>query len=120
MPKVQAAVVEEIEKLLKDGVTPEELERARQGWLQQQQVVRSNDGTLAGTLATNLVADRTMAHQAKIEERISRLTREEVVEALRKRIDLKKFFIATAGDFDKQGDTTKPAPAVKKPAGAAK
>ncbi|RPI87049.1 MAG: insulinase family protein, partial [Planctomycetaceae bacterium] len=120
MPKVQAAVVEEIEKLLKDGVSPEELERARQGWLQQQQVVRSNDGTLAGTLATNLVADRTMAHQAKIEERISRLTREEVVEALRKRIDLKKFFIATAGDFDKQGDTTKPAPADKKPAGAAK
>lgn len=120
MPKVQTAITEEVEKLLKDGVTDAELELARQGWLQLQQVTRSNDAQLATILSTNLLAGRTMSHQAKVDEAIGSLKPQQVVEALRKRIDLKKLFVVTAGDFDRKTDAPKAAPADKKPAGAAK
>ncbi|MCY2966477.1 MAG: pitrilysin family protein [Planctomycetota bacterium] len=99
MPKVEKAVIEEIEKLLKDGLTDEELERARQGWLQQQQITRSDDGRMVALLANNIVAGRTMDHYGKQDAKIQALTKEDVVKALRKRIDLKKLFLSTAGDF---------------------
>ena len=41
--KVNKAIAEELAKLLADGVTPEELARAKQGYLQQQQVARTSD-----------------------------------------------------------------------------
>jgi zinc protease len=100
--KVQKAVVEEIEKLLKDGLLPGELEKAKQGWLQQQQVMRSNDAMLARVLGSNLVSGRTMDFYAKQDAAIAKLTADDVLKALRKRIDPKKMFITTAGDFDKK------------------
>ena len=100
--KVQKAVVEEIEKLLKDGLLPGELEKAKQGWLQQQQVMRSNDAMLARVLGSNLVSGRTMDFYAKQDAAIAKLSADDVLKALRKRIDPKKMFITTAGDFDKK------------------
>ena len=44
--KVETAMQEELAKLLKDGVTAEELARAKSGFLQQQQVSRTSDGAL--------------------------------------------------------------------------
>ena len=43
MPKVETGAAEELERWVTGGVTSEELERARAGYLQQQQVARSND-----------------------------------------------------------------------------
>ena len=100
--KVQKAVVEEVEKLLKDGLLPGELEKAKQGWLQQQQVMRSNDAMLARLLGSNLVAGRTMDFYARQDAAIAKLTADDVLKALRKRIDPKKMFVTTAGDFEKK------------------
>ena len=100
--KVQKAVVEEIEKLLKEGLLPGELDKAKQGWLQQQQVMRSNDAMLARMLGANLVSGRTMDFYAKQDAAIAKLSAEDVLKALRKRIDPKKMFITTAGDFEKK------------------
>jgi zinc protease len=100
--KVQKAVVEEIEKLLKEGLLPGELDKAKQGWLQQQQVMRSNDAMLARMLGANLVTGRTMDFYAKQDAAIAKLSAEDVLKALRKRIDPKKMFITTAGDFEKK------------------
>src|SRR5262249_2349016 len=41
--KVATGVDEELHRLLRDGVKPDELERAKKGYLQQQQVMRTND-----------------------------------------------------------------------------
>ncbi len=100
--KVQKAVAEEIEKLMKDGLLPGELEKARQGWLQQQQIMRSNDAMLARMLGSNLVSGRTMDFYAKQDAAIAKLTADDILKALRKRIDPKKMFITTAGDFEKK------------------
>jgi zinc protease len=74
MTKVETGASEELARLLRDGVTPDELERAKSGFLQQQQISRSNDGMLAGMLAKQLHNGRTMRYVADREEDIRRLT----------------------------------------------
>lgn len=98
--KVNVAIAEELEKLLQDGVTAEELERGKQGYLQQQQVMRTSDVGLVSTLTENLFVDRTMAYYADLEKKIAALKPEQVLAALKKRIDPKRLVIVDAGDFE--------------------
>jgi zinc protease len=100
--KVVAGVEEEVYRLLRDGVKPDELERAKKGYLQQQQVMRTNDMVLAVLLGENLHIGRTMQFQADLEEKIKAATPEAVNAALRKHIDPKQLSIITAGDFVKK------------------
>lgn len=102
IPKVKAAIREELERLLKDGVTAEELETAKKGFLQNLQVSRTDDGGLAGTLATNLAANRTMEYYANLEKGIKDLTPEKVQKTLAKYIDPQNLFVVAAGDFSKK------------------
>ncbi len=103
--KVNDAIDEELTKLLADGVTAAELARAKQGYLQQQQVSRTNDGVLAAMFIENLFVDRTMDYYSELEKRITALTPEQVLEGLRKYIDPKKLVIVDAGDFGKAKET---------------
>ena len=45
--KVVTGVDEEVDRLLRDGVKPDELDKAKTGYLQQQQIMRADDSTLA-------------------------------------------------------------------------
>ncbi|MCH8923721.1 MAG: insulinase family protein [Planctomycetes bacterium] len=105
--KVNAAINEELTKLLADGVTAAELARAKQGYLQRQQVAWTNDGVLAAMLAENLFVDRTMAFYGELEKRINALSPEQVLVALRKYIDPKRLVVVDAGDFAKEASATK-------------
>ena len=78
MSKVETGALEELERLVKDGVKADELEKARSGYLQQLKVMRSNDSTLANLLANRLFADRTMKYDAELETRLKALTPESV------------------------------------------
>ncbi|MDB5339621.1 MAG: peptidase domain protein, partial [Planctomycetaceae bacterium] len=100
--KVETAVREEIELLLKSGPTAEELTKAKAGYLQRAEVSRTDDSTLAQQLNTTLLTGRTLAFQSDIEKKIAELTPEQVVAALRKYVDVKKLYVVTAGDFAKQ------------------
>jgi zinc protease len=97
--KVTTAIREELDKLLKEGVTVEELERAKRGYLQQQQVARTNDGALASTLADTLFVGRTMRYYGDLEQKIAAVKPEQVLAALKKHIDPARLTIVTAGDF---------------------
>lgn len=101
MARVEQVIREELEKLLQDGVTEEEVTRAKGGYLQQQQVARSNDDRLAGLLADTLYDGRTMAFHADLETRIQALDEGRVSDSVRKHLDLKKLVLVTAGDFTK-------------------
>ena len=105
--KVQTAIREEIELLLKDGVQAKELEEAKSGFLQSQKVSRTDDGRLARILASLAHADRTMAFQEGLEQKIEAITPAEVQETLRKHFDPKGLTIVLAGDFEKGADTPK-------------
>jgi zinc protease len=97
--KVVSGVEDELSKILKGGVTPAELDRAKAGYLRQQEVLRTNDNMLATTLAENLFNGRTMQFQADLESKIKALTVDEVNSALRKHVDPNQFCVVTAGDF---------------------
>jgi zinc protease len=97
--RVEAALIEELEKVLADGFTADELQRAKQGWLEGRQLGRAQDGNLAGGLSQNLYFDRTFAFDAELEGRVRSVTLEEVNQAVRDRLDLSKLSIVKAGDF---------------------
>jgi zinc protease len=101
--KVESAIREELERLIRDGITEEELEQAKQGYLQAQMVRRTNDGALMGLLSELSHADRTMQFQADLEKRIQSLTPDQVLAAIRKHIDPKRLVVISAGDFDASG-----------------
>jgi len=98
--RVETAVQEELAKLLRDGVTRDELDKAREGYLQAQKVGRSNDAALAGLLSNLRHANRTMAYEAGLEKKLEAVTPEQVLDALRRYVDPKKLVLVTAGDFE--------------------
>ncbi len=98
--RVEKAVQEELDRLLRDGVTKDELDQGKQGYLQAQKVGRSSDTALVSILANLSHVGRTMAFQAELEKKIQAQTPEQIVAALRKHIDPKKLVIVTAGDFE--------------------
>jgi zinc protease len=97
--RVQTAIREEILRFLQDGVSAEELDKAKQGYLEAQKVRRANDRALAGSLADLSHAGRTMEYYADLEKRIASLTADQVLAAAKKHIDPKDLVIVTAGDF---------------------
>ena len=90
---------EELDRVLKDGITTEELQRAKDGYLKSRQVRRSSDAALLGLLANSSFTNRTMQNRIDHEQRIRELTVEDVNAALRKHIKPKQLVIITAGDF---------------------
>ncbi len=106
--KVQAAFQEEIHKVISDGFTQEELDAARSGWLQSQQVSRSQDGQLMGRLNSNLRLDRTMEWTAELEEKMKNLTLDDVNAAMKKHVHPDKMVYVRAGDFEKLKKEIKP------------
>ncbi len=96
---VVKAFREEVELLLSEGVSDEELAAAIRGYLDFQQNMRANDSNVAYQLQANMRWDRTMEFTAKIEEAIADLTPEMVQDALRRHLLPDQVAIFRAGDF---------------------
>jgi len=101
VPKVRVAIREEMDRIRKDGITKDELQKAIASYIESQKVSRTNDSSLAMLLERNAEADRTMQFTADFEAKIRSLTVQQVNKAIRKYIDPKQLFIAAAGDFSK-------------------
>jgi zinc protease len=104
MPKVDKAIAEELDKLLKSGVTDAELAEAKKSYLARQQTARGTDAHVAGLLVDGLFNGRTFDYYAALEKRVAELTVDEVNEALRKHWSPKKLVIIHAGDFKKKSE----------------
>ncbi len=100
--KLSTAMIEEIDRFVRDGVTDAELEQAKAGYLQSQQVSRTSDSSLASLLVGASFVGRTLEFQAKFEKKVGELTREQVLEAARKVLLTKRLVVVTAGDFAKK------------------
>ena len=90
---------EEVNKIREDGVTSEELEKAKTGYLQAARVRRTDDSALAGKLIGTILNERTLQQVADHEEQIKAATVEDVNQAIRSYIDPGKLIMAAAGDF---------------------
>lgn len=104
---VEKAFFEELERAKKDGFTSEEIEAAKSGWQQGQQLNRSQDRSLASTLNNNLQLDRSMEWSADLEAKVMALTPEQINAVIAKYLDPSKMIVVKAGDFAKT-KVTKP------------
>lgn len=95
--KVKTAVREELDRVLKDGFTPEEVESAKRGYLESLKVGRAKDDTLASLLTSYMYIDRDLMWLDAWEKKIQALTPEQLHEAFKKHIDPDKLTIVTAG-----------------------
>jgi zinc protease len=101
--KVDAAIREELARLLKDGITEEELAAAKSGYLQEQQVQRSSETALAAMLEVYSFVGRDMLFAARADEQIRQLTVDEVNAALRKHLQPQRLYVVMAGDLENDG-----------------
>ncbi|MDQ3950162.1 MAG: insulinase family protein, partial [Gemmatimonadota bacterium] len=113
--RVERAFIEEIERAIRDGFTPEEVAQGKTGYLRARQVARSQDAQLATAIATSLQHDRTMAWEADLEAKIQALTPDHLTAALRRTLDPRKLTVVKAGAFAKVTQAGQPAAAAPKP-----
>jgi zinc protease len=106
--RLEAAFKEEIQKVVTEGFTADELEQAKKGWLLSRQRNRGQDGGLAGTLASYLYLNRTFAWDDELEKKIQALTVEQVNAAMKKYLTPDKISIFKAGDFANAKKETAP------------
>jgi zinc protease len=99
--RFEAAVREELDRMLKDGFTAKEVEDARNGLLQERLLARANDANLASAWVALLDADRTFAFSKRLEERLRTLTPADLLAAVRRHIDPAKMTVVVAGDAKK-------------------
>jgi zinc protease len=105
LARLRVCAIEELERMLRDGVTADELDKAREGYLQSMKVGRSSDAALAGSLGGLRHLGRTMLWEADFEKKIAALTPQQINAAMKRHIDPKKLVVVAAGDF---GDDQKP------------
>jgi zinc protease len=102
MDKVDQAMLEELEKIRKEGVRAEELAEAKKAYLASLKVARGSDAALAGLLRSALEAGRTMTYYSDLAKQVEALTPEAVQSVFRKYLDPANLVIIRAGDFKKK------------------
>jgi zinc protease len=100
--RLQQCALDELDRLLRDGVTADELNKAREGYLQTLKLGRASDSSLAGTLSGLSHLGRTMAWEADLEKKLVAVTPEQVKSALNRHIAAGKLVLVSAGDFASQ------------------
>lgn len=98
--KVEAALREEMQKVLAEGFNAAELAEAKKAWRQGEEVGRTDDAALSMRLARYLGYARTMAYDKDLEAKVEALTLEQVNAALKAAVSVDKLSVIAAGDFE--------------------
>ena len=93
---------EELVKLRNEGVTADELARAKESYLQAEKVRRAEDKGLASQLLGTMFNRRTLQFTADYEKRVAELTIDDVNSAIKKYILPDSLVMAVGGDFEKK------------------
>ncbi|WP_223787543.1 M16 family metallopeptidase [Marinicella meishanensis] len=101
LERVEIGFKEELQKVLDEGFTQQELDDARNGVLQNNRIDRAKDDRLARELAGFIDLDRTQQWNKKYEEAIQDLTILQVNMAFNKYVSADSFSIIKAGDAKK-------------------
>ncbi len=105
LEKVDSGALQEVNKVLKDGVSADELDEGKKSYLQDMAVSRGDDAKLAAMLQEGLYLGKTFTYYADLEKQISELQVGDVNRALQKHISPKRFVIIRAGDLSKKAAT---------------
>ncbi len=105
--KVDKAAFEEFAKILKDGVTEDEVKLAIKVTLEDMRLERGKDDVLVAMLRQGLYLNRTFAHEAELEKKVAAVTVKDVNRALAAHIQSGRLVIVRAGDFGKKSASDK-------------
>lgn len=100
--KLQAAVNEEMQRALRDGFSADEVQQAVTAILNFRKLARARDDVLVSSWVNYLQLDRTFEWSAKIDAELSKLTAENVNQALRTWFKPEELSVALAADQAKQ------------------
>jgi len=100
--KLEEAFNEEIQKVVTEGYTDEEVEAGIKSWLEMRIVnQRAQDDFVVRRLSLYMEWGRDLFWDEKLEEDVSKLTAADVNKAMKKHLDLNKIHMSKAGDFAK-------------------
>jgi len=97
--RVEAAMREELTRLVRDGVTQAELDDAKKAIQQERQTRRANDAALSSLLVSQSKAGRTLAFSAQSDARIAATTLAEANAVIRRLVQPDQLLHVYAGDF---------------------
>lgn len=103
--RLEKAISEELNRVLAEGFTDDEVKEAKQAILNYRALSRAQDSVLASTWSDYLETGRTFKWSAAIDEKTQQLTTAEINAALRKYLKPDEFTRALAGDFKLAGKT---------------
>ena len=97
--RLEAAVREELERFVRDGITATELKDAVDGLLTQREQARAGDGTVAAMLNSDAFLGRPMQRRAEFDAKLRALTVDDVNAAIRAFLKPELLSVYVAGDF---------------------
>ena len=100
--KAMAALMDELDKLLKSGISDKELTEAKANYAQSWDNRIADDDFVADELAQGLYLGRTFGYWKDLNAKIQKLTRAEVEGAARKYLQPAKLARVRAGDLPKK------------------
>ncbi len=99
--KGKAALLEELARLIKDGVTDAEVNAARVAWREQQDNLLANDERLVSVLARDRFLGRDFAWHQDLRARVAKVTAADVNRVLKTWLTPDRLIIVSAGDLSK-------------------
>jgi zinc protease len=103
--KVEAAFKDELAQLLDKGFTEAELKVAKEAFLQERLIGRTNDGQLAQLFTSQAELGRTMQRDIDLEKAVSNATVEQLNAVVKKWLKPDSISYFKSGDFKKAGIT---------------
>jgi zinc protease len=98
-PKVEASLVDELTRTVRDGFTAAELTAAKKAIRDERIGGRSSDGGLVGLIAAREQYGRTLAWDEELDAKLQALTLEQVNGAFRRHVNAANLSIVKGGDF---------------------
>jgi zinc protease len=102
LAKAKAALLEEIGKMVTGSVTADELKRAKDNWIKDQDTSLSNDDYVVQMLARQTYRGRTSAYTKDLRAKIQAVTADDIARVAKKYLDPKRLTVVDAGDVAKQ------------------
>ncbi len=102
--KGMTAMLEEIKLLFDKGIPKKELDDAIAAYLKKSKSQLASDSYVVNQLARDLEIGRTLAFDAKLDDKISKLTPEVVQKAIKKHLDASDLALIKAGDLAEKKD----------------
>ncbi|MYN14473.1 insulinase family protein [Pusillimonas sp. TS35] len=109
--QVTTAVNEELQRLLDQGFTDDEVKEGVRALLNYRKLARANDATLSAVWLNYLELGRTFQWSADIDKALLSLTAKQVNDTIRRWLQPNAFSVALAADASKQGEKAPPVPA---------